>query len=145
MFSETVLTPIDKLMDLLKKNKELEIKELSRLLNEKKETIENWVLILEEKKVLNIETKWFNNFVSLNDDEINTEFDFFNLKNTFLQKAKAKEIPYSKITELWLNFINHNEQDLYEKFKITMLKNGKGKNIESKTIWKKFRKELEVL
>jgi hypothetical protein len=145
MFAESITTPIDELMKIIEKTKKISVDILVKQIKEKRELVERWIMVLEEKGVIKIENKGLSSFVSINQENLKDDFDFFSLKNNFLQKAKVKEIPYTKLNELWQKFLKVHEKQLFLEFKRTKLKKGKILNTELDKMWKEFIIEFRIL
>jgi hypothetical protein len=137
MLTNKILTPIDDFISFIKKNPNSEIYEIAKSLNFSVKVVERWVLILEEEEKIQVKVENFKSYVSYK-SKTKIEFDFSKLKNSFLQKAKQRKIPYFEILNLWKNYIEENEENLKLYYK-------KDKKIINKKSWKIFKLELEAL
>ena len=142
--SNQIISLIDSFISEIKKNPGIEIQEVSDKLQVDLEYIERWILILEEKEVLDIKNVGFKSYLYLKEHNSNT-FDFSFFKEEFIQKAKNKNIPYENLEEVWKRFLNVNESFLIGKFMEKGKRETSHTNTDLTYAWSNFRKEYEVL
>ena len=135
---------IDTFMLEIEKNPGIEILEISKKLEIDVDYIERWVLILEEKEILEVRNIGFKSHLYLKQDSSN-EFDFSFFKEEFIQKAKNKNVPYEKLEDVWRKFLGANENLLLDKFREKAKKETKHTDKEVIYAWNNFKKEYKVL
>ena len=145
MEMERVETGVDRMMSILEKKGKLSLAELSNQLKIAENTLQLWVDFLVEERVLGVEYKFTKPYVFLNkkkeksavlEDVPTVEY----FKKEFFDGAKKRQIPASKIPDLWKHHLNeaiekqrelffreakkrgiHNTLTLYNKYKHNLL------------------------
>lgn len=149
MLGKVLKTPVDELVELVKKNKNCTIKFLQSQLKISLETIEKWLVILEEYNVITINFKGFEGFVNISSEyeketEKKEEIDIENLKETFLEKTRNKNISYVETKKAWKLFLKRYEEEIKRLF----IEKAKKEKYEIKKIghaWDKYKADLENL
>lgn len=112
-------TPVDDIVDYLKKTKKCKIDELVIKYKIPLTYIERWLIILEEKGVLKVYYKGLEGFVEYVEDKNikkEDEVDVDNLKQVFLSKAKGKGYTPEEIEEAWKKFISQYKEEIKQLF-----------------------------
>lgn len=150
MQNKILLTPVDALVEQVEKNPNISVQNLRKILNQPKDLIEKWLIVLEEYKILEVHYKGLEGFVRLKTQDIkkkeeekskNSELDISNLKKEFVKKAKLRNLSDENLKILWPKFVSVYETEIKEKFVETGKK--KGYNDKMTNIaWEKYRGEL---
>jgi len=112
MAEKDVKTGVDKLIDLLKNVKEIELSKAAKQIGISLKTIQHWVDFLVEEGIIGIEYKFTTPYIYLNKSLEETELLEENVeevedvtlqtfKKEFRAEAIDKEIPIEKIPKLW--------------------------------------------
>ena len=143
-------TPIDDIMKFMNDKKQVRIKDVYKnFSNMTEKTIDNFIEILKEDKILKIEFKGFDSFIKINEKSIQKKiedeiFDFENLKFEFIKRAEIKKIDERIIFELFKKFVNYYEEDLKKNFdnnfKIKSLSLDRSRKVIQKS-WGQFKLE----
>ncbi len=148
MQSKILETPVDKLVELVKNNRNCSVDFLILKLNLPAEIVEKWLVVLEEFQVLRVKYKGFEGFVDISrkeEDKIErdkSKVDVDNLKDIFMQKSKENNLTFDKMRKLWPIFISEYERDIKQLFEDKAKK--MGYEIQKIEIaWMKYKKELE--
>ncbi len=93
MGEEVIQTEVDKLIDLLKTKKKVEIKDAAKELDINESIIQQWVDFLVEEKILTIEYEFTKPFISLIQDEKQTGIvdDLLTYKQKFKNRTKTNK------------------------------------------------------
>lgn len=143
MLSKVLTTPVDDLVGLLKKKDSVTITDIQKELELPLPTIERWLIILEEFNVLGITYKGFEGIVSLKENEKKKDdIDLDRLKETFIEKAKAKMYSYNKMRELWPVFLTEYKAEIRRIFFIKATQRGFN-NKKTEMAWERFLTSLE--
>lgn len=149
MLNKVLTTPVDELVNIVKSNKNINIRLLSTKLKIPSEIIERWLVILEEFNILKITYKGFEGYVNYIEKidsiiEQKEKIDVENLKSSFLKKSKLKNLSGKKTQELWTEFIKTYEQDIKDLF--TDKAKSKGYKLNKiENAWLLYKKDLETL
>lgn len=145
MLNKVLITPIDNLVDLVRKNKNCTKIFLINQLKISEEIIDKWLIILEEFKIIKIKYSGFDAFIDYVEKDIqNVEIDKLNiltLREDFVNLAKQKKFNYEKINLLWPKFVDRYEEQIKDLFFL----NAKQKKFDqTKTIraWNKYKEDL---
>lgn len=147
MLSKVLLTPVDSLVELIKKNNNCSTKFLETELKLPSEYIEKWLVILEENKVVKVHYKGFEGFVNyIEEDEGEDKkiLDVEKIKKVFIEKAKGKHLSYEKMKKVWPYFLKEHEEEIKKLFENKARSMGYEEN-KVNTGWIKYRGDLEKL
>jgi hypothetical protein len=152
MLNKILTTPIDQLVDLVKKNENCTINFLKNSLKVPYEIVEKWILILEEYKVIEVHYKGFEGFVKyvkkeddLQKDEKKTnDIDIYHLKESFVKKSKIRKIEDGDMKKLWPKFVLSYEVEIKEIF-LEEAKKRKFNEKMTNVAWRRYREELITL
>ncbi len=147
MQNKILTTPVDNLMDIIKEKKKVSLSQIKRELKLPQELIEKWLIILEEFKIVKLQYSGFEGYVTFvekkDKSKSKNQLDIENLKDTFIEKSKEKDISYEKMRTLWPKFISEYETDI----KLLFEERAKTQGYEELRIekaWLKYKKELEA-
>ena len=112
---EQVQTGVDSLMQLVKKETKISLKEAANKLSVPETTVQAWVDFLVEDHILGIEYKFTTPYIYVHDekrlDEVqhtsNQQYSLKDYKNGFITKARNKDIPEERIEPLWREHLQH--------------------------------------
>jgi len=120
MLSKVLTTPIDDLVEIVRKKTQCSITQLSKELNAPKESVEKWLVVLEEFKILSVNYRGFEGYVTLSVQEKkgdSKKYDIVdNIKELYIDKAKEKKLSYLQMRSLWPYFINEHKDELKDLF-----------------------------
>jgi hypothetical protein len=144
--SQSILkTPVDDLVEIVKKNKEVTIEFLKNQLKIPTNIIENWLVILEEKKILKVTYSGLEGKVKYIDNSINkNKVDITNIKKIFLEKVRNKGYSLDKIQIIWKEFLKTYEEEIKKEF----FENAKNRGYSDQKIkkaWELFFKDIQKL
>lgn len=148
MLNKVLLTPVDDLVEIIKKNPNCSVDFLSKQLKLPTDIIEKWLVVLEEFKILKITYKGFNGFVKLSEDLLKHEesqtIDVNKLKSIFVDKSKEKGFTIEKMQEIWPSFLSKYESEIELLFKNKARASGYNEQKIQKA-WGRYREELQRL
>ena len=108
MAEDTVTTAVDDLLEYLKGKEKVAMQDVATILNIPLETLQAWVDFLVEEKILGIEYKFTKPFIYLNKESadprtksLRTAVSLDQVRQEYVEHAKAKQIPEAKVVELW--------------------------------------------
>ncbi|MFW6286010.1 MAG: hypothetical protein ACOC16_02710 [Nanoarchaeota archaeon] len=149
MLSKVLKTPVDDLVEIVKNNKNCTINFLVKQMNLDRDSIEKWLIILEEYKVLKLNYKGFEGYITYIDNKEDAKeeskeksIDIEILKEEFIKKCNSRELNSNQINKLWPKFISKYYTEIRERF----FKIAKEKGYEHYQIaigWDKYKRELE--
>lgn len=148
MQSKVLSTPVDDLMEIVKKEDNSSISSLKQKLNVPQEILGRWLIVLEEYDVLKVHYKGFEGYVTIsqktkekkNEDKINVE----KLKEVFIEKGKKRNLSYDKMKQIWPIFVKEYENDIRDLFEDKAKDSGYDTNKIEKA-WNKYKLELKEL
>jgi hypothetical protein len=145
MISKILETPVDHLVKFVKDHPNSSVTSIRENLKVPGEILERWLVVLEEYKIIDVEYKGFEGFVTfVGKKESKDEVDIDNLKEIFVNSAKKTGMPYDKIREAWPIFLSKYESEIHELF----IKKAKKLGFDQSKVtvaWNKYWKGLEVL
>lgn len=138
MGEEVIQTEVDKLIDLLKTKKRIEIKDAAKELNIEEDIIQQWVDFLVEEKILTIEYEFTKPFISLIKNKIqddNSENNLLKYKKKFKNEAKNKK--NSEV--MWKSHLEDN----LENMKPFFYSEADKRNLENTDeLWEEYKKKV---
>lgn len=144
MLNKVLLTPVDELVDYVKEHKNCSVSDIKEHLKVNTETIEKWLVVLEENKVLKIKYKGFEGYVEYAEKESAEEqqlLDVERMKDLFVRKCRDKDMSYEKIKKIWPLFVDEHEEELRKNFEKKGKKMGYDKSKIEKA-WLKYKSDL---
>lgn len=114
MGDEVVTTGVDDLLAYLKDKDRVALQDAAVVLGVPLETLQAWVDFLVEEKILGLEYKFTKPYVYLNKEEPKKNkahlveqaiLEVESLKQEYVQRAREKQIPDSKIPQLWRSHV----------------------------------------
>lgn len=142
MLSKVLLTPVDDLVNIVKSNPNCSINFIQQKLKLPLEVIEKWIVILDEFSVLDVNYKGFEGYVSLSNLQVekssDKNLDPELIKDSFIDKAKAKGLNFDQINNLWSSFFIKHETDIKKLFEDKAKKAGYDKS-KIGLAWQKYR------
>lgn len=147
MGDDVVTTGVDDLLHYLQGKDKIPLQDVAGILNVPIETVQAWVDFLVEEKILGIEYKFTKPYIYLN-KEIRpergriieaTSVSIDQLRSEYEDRAKAKQIPATKIRELWLSHVREALALKHDYF-IDQAKRRRAEDPE--TLWKEYQTDL---
>jgi hypothetical protein len=143
-----VQTGVDDLMQLVKDKGRISLSDAAKQLNMPDSTIQAWVDFLVEDHILGIEYKFTTPYIYVHSEERLTElqkeqeqeYTLQDYKKGFFSKAKAKQLPETKILDLW------NEHLLYaiKQQKDSFLKECERRGVpEAEDLYQRYVEEVQ--
>ncbi len=147
MLNKVLDTPVDTLVELVRKNENCSISFLKNNLKVSVEIIEKWLVILEEYEILKVQYNGLEGYVKLGKKEKENikkkEFDLERLKDIFIESSKKKKISYEKMKKIWPLFLIEKEEEIKKLF-YEKAKNLKINENKTKKAWEKYKTDIEV-
>lgn len=144
MNERVLTTPVDTIVDIIKKNKTIKQSELQKKVKVSSTTIERWLVILEEFGVIKITYHNLEAYIHFVEQENEKTINIEELKTEFIAKCREKNLSIDEIKELWFKFLTANREEIKEEFIKQAKKQGQPHN-KLESAWKKFEKTLEVI
>ena len=143
MGEEIIQTDVDKLIDILKSEKKMELGLLAKKINVPEETVQQWVDFLVEEKIVSIEYDFTKPIVNmLEKPKEKKEYfkeDFLKYKESFQKKsAKKKGTP----EYIWKQHILENLELMKQFFFSEAEKRNLG---NKKELWEEYKKKVSML
>lgn len=140
-------TGVDDLLAYLKDKDRVAMQDVASVLSVPIETIQAWVDFLVEEKILGIEYKFTKPFIYLNHEEekpsrakiLKEGISIELLREEFVQRAQAKQIPPQKIPDLWRS---HVQEGLERKRDFFMDKARQKHLSNTEMLWKQYQQQL---
>ena len=139
-----IRTSADDLLDLVKKKGKISVEGASKELGVSASTVQALVDFLVEEKIFGIEYKFTTPYIFINDESSkhsSSKDKAFTkdlvTKEQFYKKAKARNVPYENIEELWRKYLQQNLENLRNEF----LRKAKEKKIDEEKIdelWNRY-------
>jgi len=139
MGEEIVTTDVDRLINILKIKKKIDLAKISKELGLQENIVQKWVDFLVEEKIITIEYTFSSPIISLIEDEQKkeiTKHDFEIYKQRFLKEAKNKKQPPE---QLWQQHILEKIEAMNSFFYTEADKKGLRKKDE---LWQQYKKRL---
>jgi len=151
MLNKILLTPVDKMVEIIEKNSNISIKQITDMLAQPRELVEKWLIILEEYNIVDIHYKGLEGFVTKKkeiEDNISKKnkseedsIDIESLKMEFIKKARLRDLKEEDLVKLWPKFVVSYEDEIKRVFYDGAKKKGYKDNLTN-VAWTKYRKEL---
>ena len=148
MQNKVLETPVDKLIEIVKKNNNCSIELLRSQLNAPQEILERWLVILEEYGVINVHYRGISGYVTISNEtkkeSEDKKIDVGKIKDIFIEKAKIKKVSYDKMQKLWPIFVLEYEKEIRDLFE----DKAKDLGYDSQRIekaWLKYKEEITQL
>ena len=140
---EEVKTGVDELMELVSREGRISIPDAAKKLSHPESVIQNWVDFLVEERLLGIEYKFTTPYIYVNSPEkaatfITKKETFEDERKTFLQRAKEKGMPETKLSELWQNHLQEAIESRKDFFKQECQK----RNLEPEELFKRYKERV---
>lgn len=142
MQNRVLRTPVDSLVELLKKHKSLKVEQIGSMLKLPNSIIEKWLVILEEYGILKITYSGLEGYVQYKEKKDTNETPIENIKNEFIEKCKERKLTLAQIRPIWFEFLHKAKPKIKEEFIETNKKKGY-QYAKIKQAWLKFERELE--
>lgn len=143
MADEIVKTDVDRLIDILKSEKKMELSLLAKKLNLSESTIQRWIDFLVEEKVIAIDYNLTKPVVSIiekkKEKEDETSKDIQKYKDQF-KKQKSNKKENSEF--LWKNHITEN-LELMKQFFFSEAEKRKLSNVNE--LWEEYKKKVSTI
>lgn len=141
-----VTTGVDELLSYLKGKDKVAMQDAAVFLNVPLDTIQAWVDFLVEEKILGIEYKFTKPFIYLNHEEKlkhkvfeHTSVPLSQIKEEFAMHARSKQIPNTKIPDLWRT---HVADALASKKAYFMEQAAKRHADNPEKLWEEYQQDL---
>lgn len=142
MQNRVLRTPVDSLVELLKKHKSLKVEQIGSMLKLPNSIIEKWLVILEEYGILKITYSGLEGYVQYKEKKDTNETQIENIKNEFIEKCKERKLTLAQIRPIWFEFLHKTKPKIKEEFIEANKKKGY-QYAKIKQAWIKFERELE--
>lgn len=143
-----VRTDVDKLMDILKDKEKITLEEAAHKLNMSISTTQAIVDFLVEERILGIEYKFTTPYIYLAKKSLAKEKVAYKVekpvllsKQQFYEKAKGRNVPTSKIPNLWRKYLDNQLATLKKEF----FERTKKRNLsieKMNQLWEKYLSKL---
>ena len=147
MSEEVIRTGVDELLDLLQSSPKIPLIEAAKKLKVPVDVLQAWVDFLVEERIVGIEYKFTTAYIYLNNpvaaapqpkkEQLSIDITFF--KKDFWDKAKANNMPITKIPDLWSN---HLIQELELKKKYFFFEAQQRGILDIEKLWIEYRNNL---
>ncbi len=141
MSEETIRTDVDRLIEILKSEKKMELKLLAKKLDLPEETIQQWIDFLVEEKIVTIDYDFTKPIVSIVEEKEKEEEyekeDFLKYKEKFKNHAKKGSAEY-----IWRNHLLENLEQMKHFFFTEARKRELEKIPE---LWEEYKKKVAEL
>ena len=148
MLNKVLSTPIDNLVEIVKRTGTCKLSYLNNELNVSPSILDKWLVILEEYDVLTVKYSGLDGYVryieKIEIEEVKSKseiIDANHLKIDFTKKARMKNLSTDKIKKIWPQFIKKYEEEIKENFLSIAQKRGHEPEKVNKA-WKKYKEEL---
>jgi DNA-binding transcriptional ArsR family regulator len=149
MLSKVLKTPVDDLVKIVQENKNCTINFLVENMKLDRDSIEKWLIVLEEYKILKLNYKGFEGYVTYVENENDVEkknikekgIDIDTLKDQFIEKCNSRGFTSEQTHKLWPEFISKYLVEIRELFFKTAQKKGY-ENYQVAIGWNKYQQEL---
>lgn len=146
MGEEVITTGVDDLLSYLKGKDRIAMQDVATFLNIPLDTLQAWVDFLVEEKILGIEYKFTKPFIYLNHEEKlkkriveHTTVPLEVVKEEFSTRARSKQIPNTKIPELWRAHVS----DALSRKKAYFLEQAAKRHAEDAArLWEEYQQDL---
>ena len=147
MGEEVVTTGVDELLHYLQGKDRVAMQDAAVYLNVPLNTLQAWTDFLVEEKILGIEYKFTKPFIYLNREEKpkkkhvveHTAVSLEQIKQEFKDRAQTKQIPASKIQELW---ISHVQEGLTRKKQYFLEQAARRRAPDPERLWEEYQSDL---
>jgi hypothetical protein len=144
---DTITTGVDELLAYLQGKDRVALQDTATYLNVPLDTLQAWVDFLVEEKILGIEYKFTKPYIYLNREEKphhkkileKTAVPLPTIRSEFYDRAIAKQIPKSKVPELWRS---HVETALASKKAYFLEQAGRRKVENPEHVWDAYEQDL---
>ena len=147
MGEDTITTGVDELLTYLQGKDRVAMQDAAVFLNVSIDTLQAWVDFLVEEKILGIEYKFTKPFIYLNKEDKpkrsklleKTAVPLSQIKEEYAARARSKQIPESKITELWRS---HVIEALYAKRTYFLEQAAHRRIPNAEQMWEEYQRNL---
>jgi hypothetical protein len=148
MGEDTVKTGVDDLLAFLQGKERVAMQDAATALKVPLDTMQAWTDFLVEEKILGVEYKFTKPFIYLNREEKKkkqlvekTTVPLEQIKREYFQRARERQIPESKILELWRQRV----QDALASKKIYFLEQANRRNAPNPLrLWDAYQQDLHA-
>lgn len=143
MVNDVLKTSADDLYELVKARKKISVEEAAKLLRMPISTVHALVDFLVEEKIFGIEYKFTTPYVYISQEHPKRQEpqgSFTNsmiTKEEFFEKAKSRNMPFDKISEMWNRYIKENLDTIRKEFYMNAQSRGISKE-KTDILWEKY-------
>ena len=151
MVSKILETPIDDFVKLIKVLDGFEVEEIKmrakREFGVYEDTIEKWLIILEEAKIISVKYRGLKSYIEYRENKKEKKekiLDMEKMKSQFKIKAREKNIQEGRVEGLWAKFLEQSIENIKQEFIKKSLKQERTQE-EIIKAWEKYKGELVKL
>ena len=144
MVNDVLKTSADDLYELVKARKKISVEEAAKLLRMPISTVHALVDFLVEEKIFGIEYKFTTPYIYMSQEHPKREEssqDSFTknmiTKEEFFEKAKSRNMPFDKISEMWNRYIKENLDTIKKEFYMNAQSRGISRE-KTDILWEKY-------
>ena len=144
MLTKILTTPVDLMVEFIKKGKSVTIEAISSELKLPIHVIEKWVIVLEEYKVIKTTYRGFDEYLELVDSEKKKKqgLDVYKIKSVFVENCKSRNLDVTQIKEIWPKFLESQIDEIKKKFfEVAQEKKLKTRVLDK--AWMKYESDLK--
>ena len=145
MKSQVLNTPVDEVVEYIKKHPNSTILSISKAFKINEELVDRWISVLEEAGILKVQFKGIEPQITYIDQTKKKKIIRVDgMKEAFTQACYRKKISTEKMKELWKLFFQVYEEEIKEQFSKECIEN----KIERKKIpiaWERFKQNMREL
>lgn len=147
MVDEMITTGVDALLDLLRTTEKISLVDAASQLRVPLDTLQSWVDFLVEERIVGIEYKFTKPFIYLNRDQPKEQKAskipaLKEIKKEYFSHAKQKQIPETKIQQLWESHVNQELAYLEPFFTEHAQRRGITDSHERRKLWREYTQGL---
>ena len=142
MVEEIILTDVDKLVEILQKEKKMDLRLLAKKLNSSEDTVQKWVDFLVEEKILSVDYDFTKPIVSIIEKKQEKKEDF---KEDFLKYKQEYNKKTKKEKQSEFSWKKHilDQLELMKHFFYSEAEKRKLKNINQ--LWEEYKKKVSEI